>query len=370
MIEQQHKVIRKIFLVFSECDNSPQLLSIYKKCKQEIDSVKVLLILNPGTQLEKDLKEIGASFQRLAPTTKWLFWMYSMNIFYELLINRVEIVFMSGQSATITTLPAAVFARIPRRIFIRHHADFHHSRKMKIGYLADLISSRMATTIIAVSNLVQDILINTEKVPRKKVKVISNGFHVSDFLKVRERSKLNERQVTIGTVGRFTHLKGLQNVAEAFVELAETNSDVHLIMLGAPADETSNIKQILSKTDSSRYELLEKFHSMPDFYAKLDILVHAPIGPFKEAFGLVYLEALAAGCTCLFTKSGVLFGDTSFDGYYELAEFQNTESILKNLTKLLSPEISNSKTYAPSNLFTPYTIENMVNEYWRALQDA
>ena len=238
---------------------------------------------------------------------------------------------------------------------------------MKIGYIADLISSFMATTVIAVSALVQDILINTEKVSNEKVKLIPNGFNVSDFLKIRERPIIQNPQITIGSVGRFTHLKGLQHLAQAFVRLAAENPNVHLVMLGASADETSNIKQILSKIESDRYEIFHKYESMPDFYAKLDILVHAPIGPYKEAFGLVYLEALAAGCACIFSRSGVLFGDSSFDSYYELVKFQDTESILEVLTKLSSLETLNSKCYAPHNLFTPYTLEHMASEYWSVL---
>ena len=40
-------------------------------------------------------------------------------------------------------------------------------------------------------------------------------------------------------------------------------------------------------------------------YSIMDIFIHAPIAYDEEAFGLVYLEAMASAIPCIFTISGI-----------------------------------------------------------------
>jgi glycosyltransferase involved in cell wall biosynthesis len=369
-MKSEMKKAKKLLFVFSECDNSPQLFSIYQKFASEIPFVKVLLILPRGTQLERELRMLGVSYKRWSPRTKWMFWVYSIAVSLRLLLNKVDVVLASGQTATYIAIPAAFITKVPQRIFIRHHADFHHTPEMKIGFFADSAVNFLSTTIIAVSILVRDILVSVENVSKHKVKLIPNGFNVSSFLKVREKITLEKEQIVIGTVGRFTHLKGLKHVVEAFVDLAKSYPNIHLIMLGAPADETPQIELALKNLDETRYDLVQSFTPMPDFYRKIDILVHIPIGPYREAFGLVYLEALASGCLCAFTRSGVLYGDTSFDNFFELVEFQNSSSLAKILEKLIGFAQFDLRNPAPASLFVPYSLEIMANDYWAVVQNA
>jgi glycosyltransferase involved in cell wall biosynthesis len=355
--------LRKVLLVFSECDNSPQLFAIYQKLSREADDIKIILILPPKTQLEKDLIGIHVPFTRWTPMAKWKMITQSIFLATRLFRNRPTLVLASGQSATYISISAAFFARIKHRIFIRHHADFHHSHKMKVGVLADLFVNFLATRIVAVSKLVQTILVSKEYVKESKVRTISNGFKVQDFLDARKENHQEDLEIVIGTVGRFTHLKGLVHVAEAFATLSSKNPNLRLVMLGAPSTESAAVELALREVDKSKYKILQSFKGMPEFYRKIDIAVHIPIGPFEEAFGLVYLEALAAGCVCVFTRSGVLLNDRTFDQYFEFVDYGSTSSLLNVLNSLTKNFKDQFLQNVPEQLFERFSLENMAEEY-------
>src|SRR5262249_19573234 len=77
-------------------------------------------------------------------------------------------------------LLAARFANIPTRIYTRHHSSLHHT-DFKKGIWFDRLANSLATYIVSISNVVTDILVNWEKVPRKKVIYIPHGIKIEDF---------------------------------------------------------------------------------------------------------------------------------------------------------------------------------------------
>ena len=87
------------------------------------------------------------------------------NLFKE---QKPEIVHAHFLDATIISLTAALLAGVKHRIYTRHHSTYHHKFAKK-GVLYDKYSNMLATTIIAVSGVVEKVLLQNEQVPKRKI---------------------------------------------------------------------------------------------------------------------------------------------------------------------------------------------------------
>jgi glycosyltransferase involved in cell wall biosynthesis len=126
---------------------------------------------------------------------------------------------------------------------------------------------------------------------------------------LRRRLGLEENPVLL-FVGRIEQRKGVANLTRAFAEVSERVGDVVLLLAGADVvgPEGSNVEWMCREWErlgvpADRYLFLGEVEreSMPDVYTAADVMV-AP-SPF-EAFGLVYLEAMAAGCPPIGCRTG------------------------------------------------------------------
>ncbi|MBL0097760.1 MAG: glycosyltransferase [Bacteroidetes bacterium] len=65
------------------------------------------------------------------------------------------------------------------------------------------------------------------------------------------------------------------------------------------------LKSQPKKLPSDSYIKIEFERDLFSLYSIFDYFIHAPIDPSVEAFGQVYIEALAAGIPSIFTLSGI-----------------------------------------------------------------
>jgi len=114
--------------------------------------------------------------------------------------------------------------------------------------------------------------------------------------------------------------KGVIHLARAFSRLADQDSSVHLVLAGTSrlwggrlAEDTpgdtyeGEVRKILHEdVNAGRVHFLGKVASskMPMLYAASDVLVVPSV--WREAFGLVALEALATGCPVIASSVGGL----------------------------------------------------------------
>lgn len=214
--------------------------------------------------------------------------------------------------ANILGLSSAKLLNIPTRIYTRHHSTFHHKYYSK-GLLWDFISNYLATKIVSISPVVTNVLTNLEFVNKKKITYIPHGFKLNSFNNVdesrknlfRKKHNLSENKIIIGVVSRFVDWKGLQYIVPAFSEVFYKNNNVHLLLMNAFGSYENEIYKLLKNLPNSSYTLVKFENDMPAAYACMNIFIHAPIDPDVEAFGQIYVEALASGIPSIFTLSGI-----------------------------------------------------------------
>jgi len=129
--------------------------------------------------------------------------------------------------------------------------------------------------------------------------------------RVRERLGLENARLAL-FVGRMEERKGISTLVRAFAEVADAMPDAVLLLAGpdvnGPPAFDSNVAWMCAEWEalgvgSDRYLFLGTVppDELPGLYSTADVMV-AP-SPF-EAFGLVYLEAMACGCPPIGCRTG------------------------------------------------------------------
>jgi glycosyltransferase involved in cell wall biosynthesis len=361
--------VKRILALFSDVDFSPQLLSILQELFDREVEVHIVFIGNADSQVLTDMEVRGWNFNIIRNRGKIGSIFNFVLVSIQIIRFRPHTFFASGQFATAIGILSAKLLKIPNRIFIRHHSSFHHKYKMKFGIVVDRASNRLATTIVAVSTVVRDILIRDEAVSQDKIAVIYNGVDLTNF---RSEPRLSEQPSTItisntrlfniGVISRLTEWKGVEYTATAFVRLQKEFPDSRLRIVGAFADSYSHVKGILSTVASDKYAFEKSNSNIPLFLHGLDVFVHVPVGIDDEAFGIVYIEALTSGIPCIFTQSGVLNELETPDRYAHIVAFRNSEEIYLNLKKIIQDEY-HSKSAVPESWLNQFSLDQMAREY-------
>ncbi|HOY41685.1 MAG TPA: glycosyltransferase family 4 protein [Chitinophagales bacterium] len=209
-------------------------------------------------------------------------------------------------------LTAAFLAGIKNRIQTRHHSSFHHIHAPG-GVKFDKYCNRISTTIIAPSENVKEILLSKEQVPESKISLIHHGFDLSHFMNISDdrltvvKNKYNpkDRHPVIGVVSRYTALKGIPYILNAFELLLKEYPTAYLILANAKGEDKASIQASLSSIPVDAYKEIEFEQDNGALFKLFDIFVHVPISKDSEAFGQTYIEALSVGVPCIFTLSGV-----------------------------------------------------------------
>ena len=263
----------QILAVFSDVDFSPQLIAILQELYDRGADVRVVIIGNTKLQIAMQIEELGWDSKNLIQRGKFGSLLNLLLLAVEIVKFRPHTLFASGQFATIIGMLAAKLLNVRHRVFIRHHSSFHHKYRMKFGMIVDSTSNRFATTIVAVSSVVKNILIQDEAVNQGKVTVIYNGVDLINFKSEPRLSKSpsahnisNSGFFDIGVISRLTEWKGVEYTATAFVRLQKEFPNSRLHIVGAFADSYSDVKNILSTVASDRYTFEKSNTNIPLFY--------------------------------------------------------------------------------------------------------
>lgn len=271
------------------------------------------ILLNPGvSEFENYLAEHHIPFTRIdyhSPGDLPKALLSAIRIFKK---SKPDIIHCHLFDATLIGLIAGKLAGIKKRIYTRHHSTYNHEYNIK-GIYIDCLINMLATDIVAISENVQQVLLEKEKVKPSKIHLIHHGFDLKAFTKVgKERIaylgykyNLNKKSPVIGVVARWIEWKGIQYIIPAFKKLLIDYPNALLILANANGPYKPEIEKLLTELPKDFYVTIPFENDLFALYQLFDVYVHTPINPTIEAFGQTYVEALAAGIPSVFTISGV-----------------------------------------------------------------
>ena len=127
-------------------------------------------------------------------------------------------------------------------------------------------------------------------------------FRNVDITKQEKRKELGipTDAYVIGQVGRFTYQKNPEFTVEVFSELLKKNDNSYLLLIGRGNQEEELRKQIRSLNIEDRVKLLISRQDIAELFKAMDVFVF----PSRfEGFGIVLIEAQAAGLPCVISDN-------------------------------------------------------------------
>lgn len=238
---------------------------------------------------------------------------------------------------------AGKLAGVKTRIYTRHSGEplnIHWKER-----LIDRIQNRLATQIVAISGIIDELL-EKQGVPAKKRVIIYHGFDLDRFAHpnaeevVRISGDYNpDRQFpVIGVIARWQELKGIHYIIEAFQELLKTHPDALLSLFGASdnADYSHEISRLLKQLPERNVRVVSFENNVYDLFQLFNLYVHVPVNPTCEAFGQTYVEALASGIPSVFTLSGIAREFITDRENALVVPFKSAEAIHQSMLLLLN----------------------------------
>ncbi|AFY34955.1 glycosyltransferase family 4 protein [Calothrix sp. PCC 7507] len=151
----------------------------------------------------------------------------------------------------------------------------------------------LADRVIAVSHAVADSMVR-RGIPQNKLRVVANGTLDSPrHRSIRDYQPLPLQHPAIATVAGMYNRKGIMELIEAFVKIADDFPQAHLYLVGNGPDR-SMFEALVQNTPFPRRIHFEGFQPEPQSYMlATDIFV---LASHCESFGLVLTEAREAGC--------------------------------------------------------------------------
>ncbi|MEJ5351813.1 MAG: glycosyltransferase family 4 protein [Melioribacteraceae bacterium] len=202
---------------------------------------------------------------------------------------------------------------------------------------------------LAISKVIAKNLVDTTPLPKEKILLIHNAIDTNKFnpekvnnTKVRNEFKINEDEILIGMIARFSPGKGHEEFLYAANELTKKYDNIKFMIVGEASKgeeeyekEIKKLSENLGLNDKIIFTGFRK--DTPEVLAAMDIFVFPS---HAEAFGIALAEALSMGKPSVCSNSdGVL--DIAVDGETSLLfEKQNWKNLSEKIeTLILNPDL-------------------------------
>ena len=336
---------KKITYILSNIHKALAFEWITEELDKQNFELSFILINESDSYLETYLKDRQIPVFRVSYTGKKHLWRAFWQVRKLLKTIGSQIVHAHLFEANIIGLSAARSLGIKQRIYTRHHSTLHHLYFPRAVYY-DKFVNWLATDIVAISEVVQRVLIEKEKVRPQKVRLIPHGFRLEEFANVsanrvevlRDKYQLASQKPIIGVIARHIHWKGIQFIIPAFAKLLEKYPHAHLLLANAQGDYKPTLQPLLANLPAHSYTEVAFENDLHALYQLFDLYVHTPINADIEAFGQTYVEALAAGIPSVFTLSGVAGEFIEHTQNALVVPFQDSDAITNALECILEDE--------------------------------
>lgn len=206
--------------------------------------------------------------------------------------------------------------------------------------------------------------------------IIPNGFDLTKFtkkpklfLQLRQKNGIRHSDVVIGSIGRFSEVKGQDIFVKAAQIIAPQYPNVRFLMVGRELDDRNGqlIKWINDTTYHDRFILLGERSDIPICLGAMNIFcLHSR----SEGFPNVLAEAMALGLPCVASEVGdaKLMGE----GIVMMAKPNDPADLANSLFKVLemsSEEINHLGNRCHQRIKDRYSMDAMIKNYQSLYQN-
>jgi glycosyltransferase involved in cell wall biosynthesis len=245
-----------------------------------------------------------------------------------------------------------------------HQVDREIKNNLRYRFTYNSLADIIVVNSIATKNT---LLKSAPWLSDKKIKVIYHGidnekYSDSKTKSLRSQLGISTQEKIIGFIGRLSVQKGIKYMLDAFRLVANKTNNVHFIIVGTGELE-GMIKDFTTSFNlENRIHLLGFRNDIPDLMRTFDIFLLPSIW---EGFGIVLIEAMAAGKPVVATKTSSIPEIVVENICGILFPPEDDESIANALMKLISdPELKIKYGEAGRKIVSEkFTIGRMINDY-------
>lgn len=219
--------------------------------------------------------------------------------------ERFDLVHSIMPKAGLLAMLAGWLTGVPNRMHTFTGQVWANKRgwKRSVLKLFDKLIVSFATNIMLDSPSQRDFLVSEGVLPQGKGMVIGHGsicgvdaqrFHPDGEVRQAVRSELGVslEQTVILFLGRLNRDKGILDIATAFAEIASSQTDVVLVLVGAEEDVPFSRVQEICNMHRERLRRVNFTPNPERYMAAADIFC---LPSYREGFGQVIIEAAATG---------------------------------------------------------------------------
>lgn len=267
--------------------------------------------------------------------------------------NRFDVVHSMAPKSGLLAMFAGFLTHIPVRIHTFTGQVWITRSGLKKRFLKsiDKLLAAFTTHILVDSNSQRTFLVEQGVVPDWKAKVLLNGSFCGVNIKrfvpnpiarkhIRSKSNIPEKDIVFLFLGRLNKDKGVLDLIESFVKIAEDNRNIHIMFIG-PDEENMQLKIAESYQQYAAKIHFDGYTNTPEQYlASADVLC---LPSYREGFGSVIIEAGAVGIPSIGTRiygitdaidegvTGLLYEPGNIDELTEkMLQFVNSPDLIKS----------------------------------------
>lgn len=244
--------------------------------------------------------------------------------------RRYDIVHTHLIGANVIAKPLAALCGV--KIRINHdHCNDKDSDPRRWVPIADKLSNRLSTHVIAVSQSTRDYLVEHERMPQDRVTTIHNGIDLEVFhprreqrAAARQRLGLPADAFIIAGIGRLSYQKNFALFIDVAAAVVAQRPTAYFVIAGTGPEEQQLRERAARLGVDQRLRFLGYVDDMPGLYPAVDALL---LTSRYEGLPITILEAMATGTTIVSSKldgvaeimrdgaDGALVPPTDVDGF-------------------------------------------------------
>ncbi|UPS91660.1 MULTISPECIES: glycosyltransferase family 4 protein [unclassified Bizionia] len=209
--------------------------------------------------------------------------------------------------------PALLFGKLlgVKRNIAWFHTAYGHTKPNWLKILNKTFYLNLADVVLANSMQLQNEMHEVYKVPKQKTKCISFWTNISDYRNRSNFTTINSHEpvLKIGCPGRLLADKNHVSVIKAIYELKRGHENTIHLYIAGDGPYKQDLERLVGELELNDTVSFMGLLNVPDMVAYYDAMDVVVLPSFHEAFGLVFIEAIALGRPVLVSKS---FGALGF----------------------------------------------------------
>jgi glycosyltransferase involved in cell wall biosynthesis len=192
------------------------------------------------------------------------------------------------------------------KVIFTEHGRFYPDRSSWKRLLINPLLALFTDEITSISMATKKALVQFERLPEKKIKVIYNGIqdlsiHQYNQQNIRDKLKIKKSDMVLGTISRLDPIKNHKMMLLAFKEIYIQQPDTKMLIVGDGLLR-GKTEQLCIDLGIMDHIIFTGFIINPQSY--LNIMDIFLLPSFSEGTSMTLLEAMSFGKPCIVTDAG------------------------------------------------------------------